>query len=280
VCSFRRTRSHTLCGGRRQAYQEALTYQPPTSPRYRNNMAMSLIGLGLAHQRRHRFEPARVAYTRALHHLVRLPPGPDRDLGLNRVDAYVKEVTGRSARDPHPVAETTRAARQTPEQRLALWGDALEETREAVLAVRTTRPSAKAAGPGPGPESGGAKASKASKRRQRRKQRKHQPQPMARLQDGRADADGEEAAGGAAEHTQELIPAAPPAQEREGEAKDCAICCEELDAGDDEEEPAAMLPCAHSFHAFCIEMWLATCARKGLKKTCPNCRVECPSYVP
>jgi hypothetical protein len=143
-------------------------------------MAMFLLSLGLVHQREERFEAAYVAYTRARDHVARLPPGPEREIGLKRIAPHVKGMTRRSGREPADlcVAQTT-PAEQTPEQRLALWGDALEETREAVLAVRATRALVKAAGAGPGPrpESGGAKASKAQRRRQRRKQRKHQPRP-------------------------------------------------------------------------------------------------------
>jgi hypothetical protein len=205
--------------------------------------------------------------------------------GLLSIAAMTMEVMRQLDGDLHSGVDGTLVASRTPEQRLALWGDALEETREAVLAVRATRALVKAAEAGKGPESGGAKASKARRRRQRRKQRKHQPRPQpappALLQDGRADADGDEAAGSTAKPTQELIPAAPPGQEREGGVVECAICCGDLHPDDDdEEEPNATLPCDHSFHAFCIEMWLATCARKGLRKTCPNCRVECPGYVP
>jgi hypothetical protein len=190
---------------RRQAYQDALCYQPPTGPRYRDNMQGFLTALGLAHKRVHRFEAARVAYTRALYHIARLPPGPERDRGkavvehnmlaLEEMKELVQEITrlsgGRVRLQGDPVeliAESTREQMQD-KKGFAYLDIALEETREAVLAVRATRASAKAAeaGPGPGPESGGAKASKARRRRQRRKGKA--------AQDGRADAAGGRAEG-------------------------------------------------------------------------------------
>jgi hypothetical protein len=153
--------------------------------------------------------------------------------------------------------------------------------------VRLPCQASNALGAAVGLGSGGAKAKKARRlnkwreQHKRRKQRKHQPRPQAQARDGHADADGDEAAGGAAEPAEVPIQeGAPPGQEGEVEVGECAICCEELDPEDDEEEPAAVLPCTHSFHAGCIQHWLAMCARKELKKTCPTCRVECPGYVP
>jgi hypothetical protein len=72
---------------RRQAYQEAVTYERPGSPHYHGKMVSFLMLLGLTDQRAERFEEARVAYSHALHHLAYLPPGADRD----RRQAVVRE---------------------------------------------------------------------------------------------------------------------------------------------------------------------------------------------
>jgi hypothetical protein len=118
-----------------------------------------------------------------------------------------------------------------------------EETREAVRAIRAQR------------------------RREWRRQRRR----AQASQDGRADAGGAcEAAVGAVQLSTE-----DPVVELE-----CTICFEGLDPDDHEAGPAATLPCAHSFHGGCIEHWLATCDSLGVGKTCPNCRVECPDFVP
>ncbi|KAK8667775.1 hypothetical protein V6N13_105256 [Hibiscus sabdariffa] len=49
--------------------------------------------------------------------------------------------------------------------------------------------------------------------------------------------------------------------EAEAEVEDCCICLEELKVGSD----AAQMPCAHVFHADCIEKWLYT------SHYCPIC---------
>jgi hypothetical protein len=280
---------------RRQAYQEAITYQPTTEHSYRDNMAMFLLALGVANTRAQRFEAAHVAFDRALHQATSLPPGRLRDsrkanilenVQMLKMAEDLLKVGVRCMENTDALAKDIRA--QMRDKSFAWWDSALEETRAAVLAVRATRTSAKAAeagpGLGPGPKSGGAKTSKARRRRERRRQCKHQPRPQApALQDGRADAAGGGAAGGVTEPTEDPTPTVPIDQKGEGEVGEkvveCAICCGDLDPDDDEEEPTATLPCAHSFHACCIEMWLATCVRKGGGKTCPYCRAEWPNYV-
>ncbi|KAK8522902.1 hypothetical protein V6N13_115850 [Hibiscus sabdariffa] len=54
----------------------------------------------------------------------------------------------------------------------------------------------------------------------------------------------------------------------EAETEDCCICLEELKVGSD----AALMPCAHIFHADCIQKWLYT------SHYCPICRFEMPTY--
>jgi hypothetical protein len=65
----------------------------------------------------------------------------------------------------------------------------------------------------------------------------------------------------------------------EEEREECAICLQDLQLVDDEEDPGGddigegealvVLQCGHRFHAICGDMWCAKCANKGWGVTCP-----------
>lgn len=61
-----------------------------------------------------------------------------------------------------------------------------------------------------------------------------------------------------------------PAYERAaaGEADVCTVCLEEMRPG----EVCRALPCAHTFHALCIEKWLTAQLTSGPGCCCPNCK--------
>jgi hypothetical protein len=70
--------------------------------------------------------------------------------------------------------------------------------------------------------------------------------------------------------------------EEEEKREECAICLQDLELEDDEEDPwvdeggereaLVVLRCGHRFHEICGDMWCAKCADKGWGVTCPRCR--------
>jgi hypothetical protein len=44
----------------------------------------------------------------------------------------------------------------------------------------------------------------------------------------------------------------------------CAVCLDSFHVGD----PLRLLPCAHTFHRFCVDKWLVE------KKKCPMCKAD------
>ncbi|XP_030549372.1 E3 ubiquitin-protein ligase MPSR1-like [Rhodamnia argentea] len=74
------------------------------------------------------------------------------------------------------------------------------------------------------------------------------------------------AGGGRPPASRASVEAMPAVEVEEGHECECAICLENLVAG----EPAKEMPCKHRFHGGCIERWL------GVRGTCPVCRYEMP----
>ena len=70
----------------------------------------------------------------------------------------------------------------------------------------------------------------------------------------------------------EKLPTVPFAFEdgQDGERPECAICLAEFAPGD---EVRVLPPCAHAFHAACVDTWLAAHA------SCPSCRATIVSVV-
>jgi hypothetical protein len=62
------------------------------------------------------------------------------------------------------------------------------------------------------------------------------------------------------------VPAAVEAPEGVAGVSVCAVCTEEVAAG----QAVVRLPCAHWYHAGCIAPWLR------IRTTCPTCRAELP----
>jgi tetratricopeptide (TPR) repeat protein len=71
-------------------------------------------------------------------------------------------------------------------------------------------------------------------------------------------------------------------REDDEEVEECAICLQDLELEDDEEDPGGdeggegealvVLTCGHRFHEMCGDMWCSKCAEKGWGVTCPRCR--------
>ncbi|TVU10923.1 hypothetical protein EJB05_44478, partial [Eragrostis curvula] len=64
------------------------------------------------------------------------------------------------------------------------------------------------------------------------------------------------------------VPAAVAAPEGIAGAAVCAVCTEDVAAG----QAVVRLPCAHWYHAACIAPWLR------IRTTCPTCRAEMPRH--
>jgi hypothetical protein len=56
----------------------------------------------------------------------------------------------------------------------------------------------------------------------------------------------------------------------------CCPCCLVSYMAD---TPGYVLPCSHCFHRSCIDRWIAVCAAKRLRPTCPLCRESVPVEV-
>jgi hypothetical protein len=277
-----------------QAYQSAIATAPPTWDAYDDGMLSFYLALGLAFKRAARFEEARAAYDRADEFVAKFPSGQRRDearevlsgnMRILESDTQLAKVVARSrgAKELYlpGVAEETLA--QLNDENFTWFDAAMAETRKAVQAVRATRASAQAvqaegqaAGAGPG-------AGKARRRREKRLRRKQRSQAQATSHSqgsvAGVDADANPGAGADDAGAVDPAPGAQPAGEpipgeAEEESPECAICCEGLELGGDEEEEPVPLECGHSYHRLCIDQWVATCANKGFPKTCPYCRVE------
>jgi hypothetical protein len=48
------------------------------------------------------------------------------------------------------------------------------------------------------------------------------------------------------------------------------VCFLELEEDEDEK---ALLSCGHRFHQACVDLWVSNCVQKGLRVTCPMCRI-------
>ncbi|OEL16374.1 hypothetical protein BAE44_0022607 [Dichanthelium oligosanthes] len=92
--------------------------------------------------------------------------------------------------------------------------------------------------------------------------------PLAVLDDGGRDEErfpvDEDGGGQAGQRV--VVPAAVEAPEGVAGVSVCAVCTEEVAAG----QAVVRLPCAHWYHAGCIAPWLR------IRTTCPTCRAELP----
>jgi tetratricopeptide (TPR) repeat protein len=280
----------SIATGPWQAYQGAITYQPPTWPHYQGNMVSFWLALGLAYKRSNRLKEARAAYNRVVPHLAQVRPGKGRDKSkalllqnmrklkeredmFEAAEQVVRGSGGLLQWHFEPNAEAL-AEEARAQMHVIPWNVALSDTREAVRALRAARASDDTTVTTRGEGAGKARRRREKRQRRREKQR---GKAAAASRAGDAEGDNDEAArAAAAAPTAEAAGGAEPAAV---EVQECLICCEALDP-DDEAEPLAPLPCAHLYHGCCIKEWLATCARKGWGKTCPKCRAECPSFEP
>ncbi|CAL4898233.1 unnamed protein product [Urochloa decumbens] len=94
--------------------------------------------------------------------------------------------------------------------------------------------------------------------------------PLVALHDagGRDDDEHFPVDDGSGGHQQRVasVPAAVEAPEGVAGVSVCAVCTEEVAAG----QAVVRLPCAHWYHAGCIAPWLR------IRTTCPTCRAELP----